>query len=301
LGATLDIKISRVFYLRTMIKKHFISIFLSFALFQVSVCAEVLADSKSRPRYVSLAPSVTEILFALGLEDEVVGVSSYCNYPVEAQSKEVVGDFSRPNMEKILSLDPEYIFCTGLEQMPIVDQLRRLNLKVYVSDPSSLEELYDSIIDIGEITGKDYQAQILANSMREEIEFISRKLKSIPREERPKVFIEIWYDPLTTAGSGSFVDELVSLAGGINIASDTGRPYSTFSVEEVIRRDPDSIILAYMANKNPQNLFSERLGWSGISAVKNSRVFNDIDPDLLLRPGPRVVLGVSELYKRLYQ
>jgi len=235
------------------------------------------------------------------LEDEVVGVSSYCNYPPEARSKEVVGDFSRANIEKIVSLKPDYIFCTGLEQMPIVEQLKRLNLKVYVFKSSSFRELYDSIIDMGEITEREYQAQALVSSMQEEMESISRKLQMVPEERKPKVFIEIWHDPLTTAGGGSFVDELVSAAGGINIAGDIGRPYSTFSVEEVIKRDPEFIILAYMADKNPQNLLARRLGWSGISAVKNSRVFNDIDPDILLRPSPRVVQGVKELYKRLYQ
>ncbi|MBL7070227.1 MAG: cobalamin-binding protein [Candidatus Omnitrophica bacterium] len=284
-----------------MIRKHFISILLSFALLQASVCVEVLADSKSRPRYVSLAPSVTEILFALGLGDEVVGVSSYCDYPQEAQDKEKVGDFSRPSVEKIVSLRPDYIFSTGLEQAPIVEQLRQLNLKVFVSDPSSLKELYDSIIDIGKITQKDAEAQVLLSTMQKQIQSVSQMVKDVPLGQRPKVFIEIWYDPLTTAGRGSFIDELVRVAGGINIASDTKRPYSSFSVEEVIRRDPDYIILAYMAQKNPQNLFAERFGWSEVTAVKNNQVYNDINPNILLRPGPRVVLGINEIHKRLYQ
>ncbi len=132
------------------------------------------------------------------------------------------------------------------------------------------------------------------------IEEVKSKVELIPANKRQKVFIEIWYDPLTTAGKGSYVDELITLAGGINISADTRRAYSVFSAEEVIKRNPDCIILAYMDQKKPKDLVKGRFGWSGISAVKNNRLYNDVDPALLLRPGPRIVQGVNEIYKRLY-
>lgn len=253
-----------------------------------------------KPRYISLAPSTTEILFSLGLGDNIVGVSSYCNYPPEAKNKEKVGNFSQPNIEKIVSLKADYIFCTGLEQAPVISSLKRLGLKVYVADPSTISQILSSIIDIGNITGKAKEARSLTEKMREGIEEISLKVKSIPAEKRLKVFLEIWHDPLTTAGKGSFVDELITLAGGINIASDTKRAYSIFSPEEVIKRDPDCIIVAYMAGGNAVKSMERRFGWSDVSAVKNRRVWADIDSDLLLRPGPRVVDGLKEIYKRLY-
>lgn len=253
-----------------------------------------------KARYISLAPSTTEILFALGLDDEIVGVSYYCNYPAQAKIKENVGEFSHPNIEKILFLKPDYVFCTGLEQAPIIAQLRRQNLKVYVSDPKNMQELLNSIRDMGKITRKENEAGVLIKNMKQEIEEVTSRVKLIPEDKRLKVFIEIWHDPLTTAGIGSFIDELIGLAGGINIANDTKRPYSIFSPEEVIKRNPDCIIFTYMEKEKPAKLIGKRFGWEEIRAVKNNRLYNDINSDILLRPGPRIVQGLKEIHKRLY-
>jgi len=122
----------------------------------------------------------------------------------------------------------------------------------------------------------------------------------VPENKKPKVFIEVWHDPLITAGKGSFVDELITLAGGRNIAYDTRRPYSIFSWEEVISRNPDCIILTYMEKEKPAKIMDSRLGGKEILAVKNNRVYADINPDILIRPGPRVVEGIEEIYTRLY-
>jgi len=258
------------------------------------------AESKPLPRYISLAPSTTEILFALGLDNEIVGVSYYCNYPPQVKNKEKVGDFSHPNIEKILSLKPDYIFCTGLEQAQVVWELKQMNLNVYVADPMNIDELFNTISDIGRITNKTIEAEQLIQKMKEEIGAITLRTNLIPQDERVKVFVEIWHEPLTTAGKGSFIDELIVLAGGINIAHDIPRPYSNFSSEKVVSLNPGCIILAYMDRDAPLNLVSGRLGWDRIDAVKNKRVFNDIDPDILLRPGPRITRGLKELYQRLY-
>jgi iron complex transport system substrate-binding protein len=253
-----------------------------------------------KPRYISLAPSTTEILFALGLDQEIVGVSSYCNYPTQTQSKAKVGDFSHPSIEKIFSLRPDYIFCTGLEQVPVIEQLRQLKFNIYVADPSNIEELFNTIHDIGKITNKNKEAQELVRKMRRDIEEIGVKVSLIPPEQRPKVFIEIWHEPLMSAGKGSLIDEIITLAGGINIAHDTRRSYSNFSPEKVISLNPDCIIMAYMDKEPALKLVENRFGWGNIKAVKNRRVFNDIDPDTLLRPGPRITSGLKELNKRLY-
>lgn len=252
------------------------------------------------PRYISIAPSTTEILFALGLDEEIVGVSSYCNYPLKAKTKTKVANFSHPNLEKIFSLKPDYIFCTGLEQAPIVLELKRLNFNVYVADPASIEELFTSIKDIGRITDKTQEAAELIKKMKNDIKAVSSKARLIPREKRIKVFIEIWYEPLMTAGKGSFIDELINLAGGINVAHDIKRPYSNFSAEKVVNLNPGCIIMAYMDKESPLKLVEGRFGWGDIDAVRNKRVFNDINPDVLLRPGPRITEGLKEIYKRLY-
>jgi len=255
----------------------------------------------AKARYISLAPSTTEILFALGLNEDVVGVSSYCDYPPEAKTKENVGDFSRPNIEKIIYLKPDYVFCTGLEQAPVISELKRLKINVYVSDPSNIDDLIKSINDIAKITSRDKEAKLLIADMQAKINSITAKINAIPLNKRPKVFIEIWHDPLTTAGKGSFIDELITVSGGRNIAFDTKRPYSIFSPEEVINRNPDCIILTYMEKEKPAKLMGERFGWGNVSAVKNDRVYADIDPNIIVRPGPRIAEGIEEIHKRLYK
>jgi len=269
-------------------------------LFFIFACGYSFAAEDEGLRVVSLAPSTTEILFALGLDEEIVGVSSFCNYPPEAQKKEKIGTFSQPNIEKILSLRPDIVFCTGLEQAPVIGKLKQLNLKLYVSDPSNIEELFDSIRDMAALTGRDKEANALIDKMKIDIEEITSKAELIPEEEKMKVFVEFWNDPLMSAGRDSFIDELITLAGGINIAHDTQRAYSYFSPEHVIKRDPDCIVLAYMVNEDAASAIKERLGWKEISAVKNNRIYSDINPDILLRPGPRLSQGLTELHKRLY-
>lgn len=282
-----------------MINKRFLIIGLVLLILS-GFCPNAFPLAQQKLKIISLAPSTTEILFSLGLDDEIAGVSRFCNYPHRALSKEKVGSFSEPNIEKILSLKPDIIFCTGLEQAPVITKLRQLKLKVCVSDPSNLKELFISIREIGQLLDRQNKAEVLIDGMQKSIEEIGLKVSLIPKEKRQKVFVEIWHSPLMTAGRGSFIDELITLAGGINIASNTKRPYSYFSSEQVIKQNPDCIILAYMDKENPLDLIRGRFGWSNIKAVKNNRVYNDINPDLFLRPGPRLVEGLREIYKRLY-
>jgi len=265
-------------------------------------CTSKSPPQKEGLRIISLAPSITEILFELGLGKNLVGVTSYCNYPRETLNIEKVGTFSEPNIEKILVLNPDLIFTTGLEQQPVVEKLKKLRLNVVVIYPSNIEELFNSIKEIGKITKTETRAERLIDKMKERIDRVKAKVTQIPKEKRKKVFVELWYDPITTAGPGSCVDELIELAGGINIAYDLTRPYSMFNPELVIARNPDCIILGYMALKDrgPDGVMG-RFGWGNISAVKNRKVFSDIDPDLLVRPGPRLVEGLEELYERLYE
>lgn len=272
------------------------------ATFVLIICVVLAAPVAGEPgqfRIISLAPSTTEILFALGLEKEIVGVSLFCDYPAAAGRIDKVGTFSQPNVEKILSLSPDMIFCTGLEQAPVISKLRQLGLNVYVSDPSNFRELFDSIESIGKVAGREDEAAELIKSMKKEIEKASVASRVVSYEKRPKVFVEIWHSPIMTAGKGSFLDELITLAGGVNIAHDTPKPYSRFSAEKVIREDPDCIILAYMDKAGSVKSVGRRFGWRGISAVKNNRIYDDINPDLYLRPGPRLVDGLKEIQKKI--
>ena len=276
---------------------------LAVSLFLLVFCFGSIYDGFAQAeqlRIISLAPATTEILFALGLDKEIVGLSEFCNYPKEAVSKEKIGTFSQPNIEKILSLKPDLIFCTGLEQSTAIAKLRQLGLNVFVSDPKNINELFWSIREIGKLTSKEKESAALIDGMKSRIKKINSKVSQISEDKKQKVFIEIWHSPLTTVGRGSFINELVELSGGINITSDIKSAYSSVAYEVVLKRNPDCIILAYMGNLSPIEQVMARPGWRNIAAVKNRRVYNDINPDSLLRPGPRVVEAVEELYKKLY-
>ncbi|MFH1379531.1 MAG: cobalamin-binding protein [bacterium] len=251
-------------------------------------------------RYISLAPANTEILFRLGLQDKLVGVTDFCNYPKEAEQIPSVGSFSSPSIEKIVSLKPDIIFTTGLEQAIIVENLRKLNLNVYICQPTNMEELFMSIEEIGKLTKNSAQAKRLIDSMKKEIAIVQAKLKKIPLNKRKKVFVEIWHAPLMTAGKGSFIDELIVLTGGINIAHNTPRPYSYFSAEKVVEYNPDYILLAHTECFNAENI-KNRVGWKDITAVKEGNLIVEIDPDMFLRAGPRLVDALKQIHNRIYE
>ena len=275
--------------------KYFILIFISLWCLSIKPCG-----ASSKLRVISLTPATTEILFALGLDNEIVGVSSFCDYPAAATKKEKVGTFSYANIEKIVSLKPDIIFCTGLEQAPLVTKLKQLGLQVYVCDPANFEELFASILEMGRLTSRENQARKLTEKMRSFVSAIKEKSASLPDNKRPRVFVEIWNDPLMTAGEASFIDELINIAGGINVARAIHKAYSNISPEYVIKKDPQVIILGYMTPELPVAFLQARLGWKNVSAVKNSRVYSDIDPNVLFRPGPRLIEALQEIHKKLY-
>jgi iron complex transport system substrate-binding protein len=258
------------------------------------------ASGARAQRIISLAPALTEILFGLGLEDNIIGVTTLCNYPPQASQKDKIGTFSQPNIEKILMLKPDIVFATGLEQAPYVEKMRNLGLQVYVSDPATMEELFASIEAIGALTYREEEATMMIQRMRMEIDNVQQRVQKVPQGQRPRVFIEVWNNPLLTAGRNSFVDEMISLAGGVNIAHDVLKPYISFSPEEVIKRNPECIILGYMNGEPTEGLIEDRLGWENVEAVKNKRIYGDISSDLLLRPGPRLIEGLKAIHQRLY-
>jgi iron complex transport system substrate-binding protein len=189
-----------------------------------------------------------------------------------------------------------------MEQAYIKNILSSLKIKHITVDPSSIEELLESIRKIGRITAKTQEANALTADIKTAIKVIGSKFQDIPEAKRPSVYVEIWHDPIMSVGRSSFIDDMVRKAGGKNVTSDLKRCYSRVDAETIIWRDPDVIILTYMKNNIwIKKEFERRLGWKKITAVKNNRVFSDIDPDLIIRPGPRIKEGLQELYKRFYE
>lgn len=276
----------------------FFAVFYLFFLF-----CPASAEQSQNKRIISLTPASTEILFALGLEDEIIGVSSYCDWPPQARRKESVGSFSNPNIEKIISLKPDMVFLTGLEQERLKTILSKLGIDYVVLHPSNLKELILSIEKTAKLTGREKESRILINNITDVMRRIKTTVSKIPEKDRPRVYLEFWHDPVMTVGGDSFINDMIETAGGINIAKDLRRSYSRIDPEVVILRNPNVIILTYHIKNESciKKIFTGRIGWQNIDAVKNNRIFQDINPDLVLRPGPRVIEGLTELYKRFYE
>jgi iron complex transport system substrate-binding protein len=253
--------------------------------------------SKEPRRLISTAPDVTEILFALGLGDRVVGVTTWCNYPEEAKTKEKIGDFANPNLEKVISLKPDIVIATGGVQRQFIEKLEQLGIPVYVSYPHNLDEVINSIYRIGRITGAEENAKKLAFDLKLRVAKVTSKVSKA--RVKPKVFFELWNEPLMSAGPGSFIDDIIRKAGGINIAGSSKSAYPIFSLEQLVKEDPDVIIGAESSmGANPLDV-SKRPGWDTLKAVKNKKVFT-INDDIVFRAGPRLVLALEIIARYLH-
>lgn len=248
-------------------------------------------------RIVSLTPSNTEILFALGLGDRVVGVTTYCDYPEEVNEKTKIGDL-QGNVEEIVALEPDLVVSKAILNDDVVSKLRNLNIPVLCVNPESLDGVYRAIELISKVTGTESSGDKLSSEMKERIEAVEQKVASIPEAERLKVFIEVGNEPLYTAGTKTSVDELLSLAGGINIAGDV-EGYQMYSLESVVKNNPDAILALDSYYVDVEAEIKKRSGWDTIKAVQEDNLIIDLD-NLLNRPGPRSADAVETIAKELY-
>jgi iron complex transport system substrate-binding protein len=251
-------------------------------------------------RIISLAPSNTEILFALGLGDKVVGVTDFCDYPEGAQEIEKVG-FVEINLEKIVDLAPELVlYIGGTAQLEKTQTMEDLGLTVLVLAPSDIEGIFGDIELVGRATGTEDEAAHLVSELRARMdEVLSRVAQA---ERQPLVFYELdATDPTRpwTAGPGSFIDALLSMAGGINLGAIAEMEWAQFSTEEIIAQDPEIIILGDANYGVSVESVEERPGWGVITAVKEGAIY-PIDDTLVSRPGPRIVDGLEELARIIH-
>ncbi|WP_258187133.1 ABC transporter substrate-binding protein [Candidatus Hakubella thermalkaliphila] len=197
---------------------------------------------KAAERIISAAPSNTEVLFALGLGQKVVGVGDFDDYPEEVKEKEKVGGLYDLNLEKIISLNPDLVLViSGVEEA--VARLEDKGLVIYTAEPKTLDQTLENIRKIGQLTGAHAQAQELISQMQEDIEAVKSRVADIAEEKRPKVFWVVWNDPLMSAGQDTFISDLIVTAGGVNIlALDGLTGWPEYSVEKLIEHNPDVII-----------------------------------------------------------
>jgi iron complex transport system substrate-binding protein len=248
-------------------------------------------------RIVSTSPEATEILFAVGAGENVVGVTTWCNYPPEARELSKVGDFSNVDMEKVAALEPDVVIATGHEQRRTVENLERLGIPVVVFLAPDVNGVRENIRVIGDITGREEGAAEVLADFDERLAVVDGAVAEIPDRERVSVFVEISNEPLMTVSGGSFVADMIKRAGGVNIGEKLPRAYSRIDPEEVVRRNPDVIVLA--SGTEPEDAAS-RVGWSNVTAVRENRVYAGFDEDLLFRAGPRAAEGVEMLYEMFY-
>jgi len=244
-------------------------------------------------RIVSLAPSNTEMLFALGLEDKVVGVTEHCNYPPEALEKEKVGGFSTPDIEKIIAVQPDLIFAADIHKKEVIPALEERGLTVFALAPENLDGILEDIQIVGKITGKEEEASELVNRMGNRVKAITDKTEKL--QERPRVFYITWHDPLWTVGTGTFIHELIEKAGGVNIFQDV-TDHKAVDIELVIARNPEIIIACTghgEAEGKPFEWARNEARLQATEAIKNKRL-HQIDADLVSRSGPRIVDGLEE-------
>jgi iron complex transport system substrate-binding protein len=253
-------------------------------------------------KVVSLAPSNTEILYALEAGSQVVGRDEFSDYPEEAKSlPSVGGSFGEYNPEAIVALKPDLVLAAEINPPELVQSLTDLGLTVYyLKNPTTLEGMYDNLVTVGALVGRSDEAANLIDSLEARVTAVDQKLVGVA--DKPLAFYELdSTDPSApfTAGPGTFVDLLIQRAGGTSVGSTLGSAWAQISVEELISVDPDMILLGDSAYGISPESVGQRAGWDGITAVMEGKVY-PFDDNLVSRPGPRLVDGYEQLAKLLH-
>ncbi len=256
---------------------------------------------KAPTKIVSVSPSETETLFALGLGDKVVGVSDFCDYPEEAKKKPKMGSIVKPNEEALIAANADVVLSGVSLKVAAVEQLRGLNVNVFKVEPKTIDDVMNNILKFGQIFDKQEQAEKLVASMKAERQKVTDAVKDLKPEQKKKVFME--FSPGWTVGKGEFMDELITLAGGINVSSDvTG--YAKLNEEKVIADNPQVILypknlIDENSKKSMDQIIRERSSWANVDAIKNNKLAG-VDKDWISRPGPRITAGLVDVAKGIY-
>ena len=248
-------------------------------------------------RLVSLAPSITETVYALGLGDRLVGDTDYCDYPAEAKSKPHVGAVLNPSLEKIVALKPDLVLgIAEANRRETADQLDRLGIPLYGLTAHSLDDTLRSIADLGRVLDNEAAAQSLVETLTKRVDAVDRRVAGQPR---PKVLFVTWYRPLITAGPHTFVADVIRRAGGISISDDLTGDWPRLSLEEVLVRDPDIILFPSGTALSPGlEEFSHMTGWKNLRAVKNHQMY--FVSEAIIHPSPRLVDALEEVARALH-
>lgn len=261
-----------------------------------SLGREVTIESEPE-NIASMAPSITETLFAIGAGDKVVGVTTADKYPEEVKEIEEIGNFQQVNIEKLLELDTDLLFHSyDSTTREVAEELeKQTNADVVVVNPKTLDEVVSSMELVGRAAGEPEAGRELGQKLRSDLEEIASAVAGKPE---PTVFYEVFDDPLQTVGPGSFIHDALELAGGENIAADANKAYPTYSAETLIEKDPDYYFIGESVGITPEDV-AERPGYSSLTAVEEGNVVA-VDDSLLSRPGPRITEAIREVAKIMH-
>ncbi len=253
---------------------------------------------KDPQRVVALAPSITEIIFALGQQDRLKGVTRFSDYPSEAEKLYKVGSYVHLDTERIVSLQPD--LCIGIKDgnpLTVIEQLQGLQIPVFAVDPVDLDTVIQSIQAIGDLLGASAQAQNIVADMRSRIQKVQAQTRQF--DHKPKVFFQIGVSPIVSVGSATFIDQLITMAGGTNVAAGSN-PYPRYSREQVISLAPEVIVISSMARATVfEQVKAQWMQWPAIPAVTRQSVF--IAPtNVFDRPSPRLVQGLELLARYIH-
>lgn len=253
-------------------------------------------------RVISLAPATTELLFAIGAGDLLVGATDHCNYPPAALQIARIGGGTMQGIshEIIVSLKPDLILGKWDTHQPLIESLDRMGIPMLAIGADSLAGLYEDAEMLGRVTGHEGEADRLIASMQSRVKALTSWVETVPKEKRRRVFYEVWDAPLMTAGPQSFIGELLELGGMVNVFDDTTVAYPRISDEVVLERNPE-VILAPSTHQERVSLNNllKRQGWDRVSAIKNRQVFL-IDGDRVSRCGPRMLDALEEMIGHVY-
>lgn len=251
---------------------------------------------KTPMRIVSLSPSNTEILFAVGAGDRVVGGTTYDTYPPEAVNLSKIGGFSSVNVEAVVNLSPDLVLAEDGNGLDTINVLKKLDLKVVTVNPKTMDDILENIRLVGNITGNDAAAESLTADMTHQISDITDMTEDIPNSRKPRVLYIVWHEPMYAAGAGSFPDDLIQMAGGMNIIEIEGWP--VISIEDVVDKNPQIIICSGMGGGSYtiMEAITGNQVLAQTDAVKNNKVYPADDPNTIELAGPRIVQGLAELH-----
>lgn len=254
------------------------------------------APQEKPKRIVSMTPGNTEILFALGAGDRVVGVTNYCDYPPQAKGKAKIGGYYTPDVEKIVALAPDIVFATGESQEKYIRILEQAGIRVISLEPKKIDELFIAIDIISSAIGEPEQGAALRAALGRQLDEVRRLTAGLPQK---RVFVEIWDAPLITIGGKSHINDIIAQAGGVNVAANRPQDYMRSDVEALYAYDPEAYIIVSHSRGDKSRSVTARPELSDITAVKEKRIFK-IYEDVLTRVGPRNLTGLRELAQALH-